>query len=103
MIKRVVMFSLPEGTDPDQFWKYWQEVHVADVLKLPGLRRYVINRVANVVTGEARFWGFAETWWDSEEAMYQAFDSPPGKACIKDFFSRVVGLFATIVEEKVNL
>jgi uncharacterized protein (TIGR02118 family) len=103
MIKRMVMFSLPEGTDPDEFWRYWQEGHVPDVLKLPGLKRYTINRVAKVITGEARFWGFAETWWDSEQAMYRAFSSPLGKSCNEDFFGRVVGILAAILEEKVNL
>ncbi len=103
MIKRVVSFSLPEGTDPDEFWKYWQEVHVPEVKRFPGLKRYAINRVSKVIAGESKFWGVAESWWESEEAMYQAFNSPAGKSCQQDIMSRVIGVFVSIVEEKVNL
>lgn len=103
MIKRVVAFSLPDGTDPDELWRYWQEVHVPGVMQLSGLKKYVINRVSNVVGGEPRFWGIAETWWESEEAMHQAFNSPLGKSCQNDFMSRVTGVFVSIMEEKANL
>jgi len=103
VVKRMVSFSLPEGTDPDELWKYWHEVHVPGIMQLPGLKKYVINRVSSVVAGEARFWGVAETWWESEEAMHQAFTRPDGKSCQDDFMSRVTGVFVAIVEEKVNL
>lgn len=103
MIKRVVSFSLPEGTNPDEFWKYWQEVHVPGIMPLPGLKKYVINRVTNVIGGEANFWGLAESWWESEEAMHQAFNSPEGKSCQDDIVDRITGICVSIVEEKVNL
>ena len=103
MIKRMVSFSLPEGTDPDEFWRYWQEVHVPGIMQLPGLKKYVINRVSKVGGGEAKFWGVAETYWESEEAMVQAFKSPHGKSCQDDIMSRITDFFSSIVEEKVNL
>jgi uncharacterized protein (TIGR02118 family) len=103
MIKRLVAFSLPEGADPEEFWRYWQEEHVPGIMRLPGLKKYVINRLSQAVAGEPKFWGVAESWWESEAAMRRAFASPQGKACQDDFMARITGFFAAIMEEKVNL
>lgn len=100
MIKRVSVCSLPEGTNIDEFWKYWREVHVPDFKKVPGLRKYIINRVVSKLAGEEKFWGLAETWWDSEEDMRHAFASPEGKYAFEDFWPRVTGGFSAIMEEK---
>ena len=47
MVKRFVVYSLPDGTDPDEFWKYHTEEHSEDFKKNVGtkLRKYVMNRV----------------------------------------------------------
>ena len=100
MIKMVSVFSLPEKTKADMFWKYWREVHVPDIKKLPGLRKYIINRVVSKVAGEEQFWGLVETWWDKEEDMRHAFATPEGKYAGDDFWSRVTGRFSVLVEEK---
>jgi len=101
MIKRVAVFSLPETADPDEFWKYGVETHTAEVKELPGLRKYVINRVTKVVKGEPKFWGLAELWFDSEEAHHQAFTSSAGDSTREDFASRIAEHFHAWVEEKV--
>ena len=100
MVKMVTIYSLPEGTDPDTFWKYHIEEHALDIKKVAGplLKKYVINRVTQVIRGEPKFFGLIETWWDSEEDRQEYNNRPyPHKG---EFASRVVGSFTALVEEK---
>ena len=103
MVKRVFVFSLPEGSDPDEFWKFWEEVHAAEFKKFPALRKYIIHRVTKVVKGEQKFWGLGEVWYDSEEAYNQAREgSPVVERVSSDGYSeRVIDEFSAWVEEKV--
>ena len=103
MVKRVMVFSLPEGTDPDEFWKYWEETHAAEVKDRPSIRKYVINRVVKMGPGDVGFWGLVEIWCDSEEAFHQAFgtDTPEKKRTREDFSSRITNRRAAWIEEKV--
>ena len=108
MIKTISVYSLPKGTDPDEFWKYHTEVHGADVRKAagPGLKKFVINRVTQVLRGEPKFFGVIEMWWESREAMdgyparAAAFKTATGKSPLEDFRPRVTESFGAIVEEK---
>ncbi len=108
MIKRATFYSLPEGTDPDAFWKYHREVHAPEFTKLagPGLKKYVIHRITEVIQGEPKFFGFVETWWESQEAMeksarnIKAHTGPDGKTVFEDFWSRVTDGFMVVVEER---
>ena len=76
------------------------EVHAAEVKKVPGFKKYVFNRVTNVLAGDIKFWGLAEFWWDSEEAMRQVSNNPDSKRYNDDFRPRIVERFQAIVEEK---
>ena len=108
MYKTMSVYSLPEGTNPDEFWKYHTEVHAMDVKKAAGstLKKYVINRVVNVTRGEPKFFGLIETWWESKEARdefiesVQTIKAANGKTIMEDFRSRVISGFAVNVEEK---
>ena len=105
MIKRINIFSLKEGADPDKVWKYWLEVHAAHVKKIPGLRKYVINRVIKQLPGPAgkkgvKYWGIVELWFDSEADHDRAINSPAYNQ--KDEWTTFVGPPSiTFVEEKV--
>ena len=108
MIKRVSGFWLPDGTDPDQFWKYHKEVHTVDSMRVAGprLKKYVINRVVKVVSGTPTFFDLTETWWENEDEMHQVINVdmvntklPNGQTVAEDFFSRVTGGFTVIVDE----
>ena len=108
MIKRAAIYSLPEGTDHDEFWKYHTEVHPADFKKAAGprLKKYVINRVTEVISGKPKIWALVELWFDSKEDMDEAFRNaqtlkiPGGKTIAEDFWSRITDAFDTILEEK---
>ena len=98
MVKRVGMFSLGEGKDSDEVWKYWTEVHAPNFSKLPGLRKYAINRITEVVKGEVRYWGMAELWFDTEED----YEAAVAQHTPDEFGSLVTEpRFSAWVEEKV--
>lgn len=107
MVKRVVIYSLQEGAGPDAFWRYHTEVHSDDFKKVVGskLKKYVMNRVTAHVGGELKFFALIETWWESEEAMNEAYKEAKiaktrgGKTVFDDFMSQVNLLFAGSVEE----
>jgi len=97
----VSIFSLPYEIDPDEFWKYWKEIHVPDVKRLnPGPRKYTINRFDHKVGGEEKIWGLVETWWKSENDMRRTFGSSEGKKVANDFWSRITGRCSVMMEEK---
>ena len=100
MIKRVTCYFLPEGTDPDEFWKYHREVHAPDVTKAlgPKLKKYVIHRIDRVVVGETNLYGFTETWWDTEKDAEEAYDAM--RTEFNDFHSRVTGFCQVLVDER---
>ena len=107
MIKRVVIFSLPEETSKEEFWKYWKEVHAADIKRLwgPKLRKYVISRVVGTPGGDMKFWGMAELWYEStEEDHKKMVSTPEGKRIFSDFWNRIkAGGIANMEELEINL
>jgi uncharacterized protein (TIGR02118 family) len=108
LYKTMSVYALPEGTDPDEFWKYHTQVHAADVKKAAGptLKKYVINRVVEVMRGEPKFFGIIEMWWESKEARdgyakrAQSVKTASGKSPPEDFGARVISGFSVHLEEK---
>jgi uncharacterized protein (TIGR02118 family) len=97
MIKMVGIFLLKEGKDPEKVWKDWEETHASYYKNMPGLRKYIINRATQARTGNPRFWGLAEFWFDKEEDLSKAFQNRPKDNFIDNF----ADFFSTFVEEKV--
>ena len=95
MVKRVMVCELTEGTDPDEFWKHWVEVHAAALKSETGIKKYVLNRVKTVAKGEPKFWGLMEMWFDSEEDYKRIFTGKSDEY----FASHVADRFACWVEE----
>jgi len=109
------IYSLPEGTDPDEFWEYHTEDHAVDFVKVAGLRlkKYVINRVIDthpvspMLSEETKFFDIVETWWENEEVMNQVYKeiatvkTASGKTIQDDFLSRVSWGVSLKVEELV--
>jgi len=108
MVKFVVLVKLREGADPDEFWKFWEEVHGPPHM-VPGLIKYCINRVTKVVGGEPTFWGMAEQWFDSEETLQKMLNSPKLRQAVEDakrlpggnFHDRTTDHQVVLVEEKM--
>ena len=101
MLKRVMVFKLKSGTNPDEFWKHWQDVHGAQYKKMPYLQKYVVNRVIEATKGEPVFWGLVETWWKSKEEHEKMEHSSEAKAFNDPYFqAHIEGAFGAWLEEK---
>lgn len=111
MIKRLGVYSLPEDVDGDEFWNYHTKIHAEQAKQAFGdyLKRYVVNRVRRVISGQGHWFGLVETWWDSQEDLDRAFESlnttilPNGLNVSDDFGSRVASYTSYDVEEFVAL
>ena len=104
MVKRIMIFKLKDGVNPDKFWKFW-DVHAQTFKKLPTLKKYVLNRVTKIVKGEPKYWGLVEIWAENAEAYEKASkDHPIVKELASDGFAeQVTDSFTVWVEEKVIL
>jgi uncharacterized protein (TIGR02118 family) len=59
------------GMSREEFGRYWTTTHAEKAKRVPGIARYVIN-LAPDLSGSGReqaYDGFAEVWFESEEAM----------------------------------
>ena len=111
MVKRFAMYTIiPEGADADEVWNYHSKIHAPAFVELagPGLLKYVLNRVTEVVSGKPKFSVLAEMWWENEAIMNQTIEkarvtkSPRGRTIKGDLkSSEGKDEFITLVEECV--
>jgi uncharacterized protein (TIGR02118 family) len=98
LIKGVFMIRRHPGLTVAEFRKYWFEVHSPQVLKVPGMRGYIVCPTVDAAYAwaEPRWDGVSHVYWDSVESMAKAFASeqakPVGEKAIsagsKFFFTR---------------
>ena len=82
--KRLGILRKKEGMDYEAFVQHWMTTHATLCKKLPKLRRYSINLVDRQRFPKFGYDGFSELWFDSEEDLVAAFDSPEGKTLLAD-------------------
>lgn len=105
--KYMGFYSIPEETDPDEFWEYHTSEHAAHSVDSFGsyLDNYVINRVTRVVKGQLVCFGVVELWFADSENFEKGFEAhkammlPNGRNVSEDFDVRVVDAFGYVVEE----
>jgi uncharacterized protein (TIGR02118 family) len=69
----------------DDFERYMRETHLPLVVRVPGLRRLVLNWVLPDPNSPGPAYdAVAEDWFDDAHAMGTAFASPEGKAVVED-------------------
>jgi len=61
---------------PEDFIKYWLEVHGPISARAEGMRGYVVSEVIRRLQGELVSEAFVEQWWDDEDAFERAAKSP---------------------------
>jgi uncharacterized protein (TIGR02118 family) len=93
------------GMSREDFGKYWTTTHAEKALKVPGIQRYVINLAPDLSgTGrEMAYDGFAEVWFESDEAMRSSARSDEIKVVLADepnLFD-ISTRFSVIVQENV--
>jgi hypothetical protein len=100
MYKTMTTFSLREGTDPAKFWKYHTEVYAVEFINVagPGLKKYVINRVINMLDGNPGFVGLIEMWWENKEILK---NNNPDKLLLEKWLAHgAIPVYVSYVEEK---
>jgi uncharacterized protein (TIGR02118 family) len=76
MYKLIGILKRPEGVTVEAFHKWWLEEHAPRVKRWPGLKKYTINLS---VTGDQRYDGVAEVWFDTKEDMQKVFSTQEGQ------------------------
>ncbi len=82
MVKLIALYRKP--ADAAAFDKYYYDVHIPLVRKVPGLRKIEITSITGAPMGEAKYHVMAEMYYDSMDAMNAANASPEGKAVFQD-------------------
>ena len=83
-VKRLGILRRKDGMTHEQFVDHWYTRHAPLCMKLPGLRRYSINLVERGKFPHLDYDGFSELWFDSEEALNAALQSPEGRTLLAD-------------------
>lgn len=84
MLKFVAMWNLKDGISENVFEEWYRTRHIPDAKRIPGLRKYTVNRAAQQVRGESRYYRMAELSFDSYEAVQRAMPSPEWKRAFLD-------------------
>jgi len=86
MIKLVYCITRRPGLSPEEFSRYWEQVHGPIGRRIPGLRRLVQSHAVAHPAGfpPADFDGVAELWFDDLAAVAAARRSPEWRASTED-------------------
>jgi uncharacterized protein (TIGR02118 family) len=102
MPKMIFILRRKAGTTREACLKYWEgEQHTAIVRTMPGLTKWVQNHVISA-PGEPPCDGVGELWFQSDEAMQSALNSPAMATAVEDAknFLDIKKTDLVIVEEK---
>jgi uncharacterized protein (TIGR02118 family) len=85
VVKAIVLLQRRSGMSRDDFERYMRKTHLPLVVRVPGLRRLVLNWVLPDPNSPAPVYdAVAEDWFDDVQTMGKAFESPEGKAVVDD-------------------
>jgi uncharacterized protein (TIGR02118 family) len=86
MIKLVYCFAKKADLSPEEFSRYWHEVHGPIGARIPGLRRLVQSVAVHDVRDahSPTFDGMAELWFDDLDAVIEARSSAEWQAASDD-------------------
>ena len=81
LVKRVSFIKRKAGLSPQEFSRYWREVHGPLALKIPGIRRYVQCHTPPEAydKGEPAYDGVAQIWFETMADLEYAMNSPEYK------------------------
>jgi uncharacterized protein (TIGR02118 family) len=96
--KLIGILKRPEGVSVEAFQRWWLQEHATFVKQFPGLRKYAINLT---ITGDQRYDGVAEVWFDSREDMERVFSTREGQAARQSATSHSAEIAILFTEEHV--
>lgn len=98
MTKVIVALKKRADMDAAAFHRYWRDVHGPIGASMPGLRRYIQNRVLG---DNVPFDGIAEMWFDDAASLQAAFTSPAAVAAAQDVPNFLESTQVLMVEEEM--
>ncbi|MBI2765249.1 MAG: EthD domain-containing protein [Chloroflexi bacterium] len=107
MYKMIFGAKRKPGMSREAFGEYWTTTHANKARKVPGISRYVINLTADLGGSgrELAYDGFAEAWFEDDDAMRRSGRSPELKAVLEDEVNLfdLSTRFSVIVEEHLMI
>ena len=99
MIKVMSLMKRKQDMTFEEFRNWLLHEHVEFARNLPGLRKYTANALLRE-TPESPYDGITELYFDSEEAMAEAFGTEAGKAAGGDAAAHCSDRFRMVCEDK---
>jgi uncharacterized protein (TIGR02118 family) len=104
MTKILLLAKKRQRLSEDEFMTYWCQRHAPLVVKIPGVRRYVINSaVPDDSLTTASCDGVGEIWFDNLAALQEAAASQEGQAAFADRANFCSPDSATLVAEELQV
>jgi len=75
MVKVVALWNIREEISEKEFEKWYEEKHIPDAKKIPGLKKYTVNRVVFKHRNSSVYYRMAELCFDSMERVEEALES----------------------------
>ncbi len=83
MFQLTVLYGQPQ--DPQAFDRYYEQTHAPLALKIPGVKGFSAQKAASLNPQEnSPYYLIATLYFDSPQAMEEAFASPEGQAASGD-------------------
>lgn len=98
MYKVIGILKRPEGMSLEAFHKWWLQEHATLVKKWPGLKKYAINLATS---GDQRYDGVAEVWFDNKEDIEKIFSTPEGQTARQSATSHSGEIVIVLTKEHV--
>lgn len=98
MYKLFGILKRPEGVSLEDFQRWWLTEHSTLVKRFPGLKKYAINLATS---GDQRYDGVAEVWFETKEDMEKIFSSSEGQTARQSATSHSGEIVVLFSEEHV--
>jgi uncharacterized protein (TIGR02118 family) len=95
MYKAVIFLTRSKDLTREQFRSWWIDRHRLLAEALPGLRRHTFNLLPEGAPCDV----LVEQWFDSADALEQAYQSPAGQRVVADSIAHVSSRTRVRVEE----
>ena len=97
MKKLLALYKAP--ADPEAFMRYYEDVHVGLVDKIPGLLKLEITRISRTLIGEPGNFLLAEMSFADPASFKAAMGSPENAAVGADLANFAEGLVTVMIGE----
>lgn len=100
MYKIIAIYGVPK--DIEAFERHYREVHTPLTKMMPGIERFVANRVLGSPQGKPSQYMIAEMIFKDKETMERAMASQEGRQSGKDAFQMATGGVTLLTVESME-